>query len=269
MIKLLSTDFDGTLVNHFEAPAVVPELFEMLVHLQRLGVRWAVNTGRTLDHILEGLDEFNFPTEPDYVLTSERDIFHREPGGQWVDYGDWNRRCARAHDELFAQARPILDEIVAFVQTQTQAKLIDDAMGMGLIASDEPEMDRVVKFLDGMRERLPAFSYQRNTVYLRFCHADYSKGAALGELARLLELSRDEICAAGDHHNDIAMLDGTVARWVACPSNSADEVKATVRNAGGYVARGACGAGVVEALIYFGDGCQLIPLKQRFRAFAG
>ena len=55
MIKLLSTDFDGTLVNHFVSPPVVPELFALLAKLRGEGVFWAVNTGRELSHIEEGL----------------------------------------------------------------------------------------------------------------------------------------------------------------------------------------------------------------------
>jgi hydroxymethylpyrimidine pyrophosphatase-like HAD family hydrolase len=91
-------------------------------------------------------------------------------------------------------------------------------------------------------------------VYLRFCHADYHKGAALAELGRLIEVPRENIFAAGDHHNDISMLDGRVAAMPACPANAIDEVKAAVRAAGGYVAQKQHGAGVYEALLHFLDG---------------
>ena len=251
MIKLLSTDFDGTLVSHDDDPPVVPELFEMLLALRAHGVRWAVNTGRTLDHIVDGLREFGFPLAPDFVLTNEREVFRPDETGRWVDYGDWNHRCALAHDELFAVAEPLIAEVWKFVKTETQGRAIDDASGMGVLASSNAEMDRIVAFCEQVRVRMPEFHYQRNTIYLRFCHVDYSKGTALAELARLLGIAHGEIFAAGDHHNDIAMLDGRFARWVACPGNSADEVKETVRAAGGYIARGTAGAGVVEALRFF------------------
>jgi hydroxymethylpyrimidine pyrophosphatase-like HAD family hydrolase len=88
-------------------------------------------------------------------------------------------------------------------------------------------------------------------VYLRFCHADYHKGAALAELSRLLEIPREQIFAAGDHHNDLSMLDGRYAEFPACPANAIPEVKQAVRNAGGYVADRECGAGVYDALLYF------------------
>ena len=112
-------------------------------------------------------------------------------------------------------------------------------------------MNRVTEFIEQARTKQPKFNYQRNTVYLRFCHADYHKGAALAELARLIDISRDNIFAAGDHHNDISMLDGKVAAMPACPANAIDEVKGAVRNAGGYVAKSEHGAGVHEALRYF------------------
>ena len=134
----------------------------------------------------------------------------------------------------------------------TTVVVLSLAVGIGAVTATTGDMDRLCHFLDELRARLPVSSYQRNTIYIRFCHEAYSKGTALGELARLLAIPRDAIFAAGDHHNDIPMLDGSFAKWVACPSNSCEEVKLTVRTAGGYLAKGAASAGVVEALQHFG-----------------
>ncbi len=112
-------------------------------------------------------------------------------------------------------------------------------------------MKRITKFIEKARTKQPKFHYQRNTVYLRFCHADYHKGAALAELARLIDIPRQNIFAAGDHHNDISMLDGKVAAMPACPANAIAQVQDAVRNAGGYVAKSEHGAGVHEALRHF------------------
>lgn len=253
MIKLLSTDFDGTLVNHDYQPPVSPALMETLAELKARGVLWAVNTGRELHHIVEGLVEFSFPVEPDYVLTAEREVFHRGPDGSWQDYGDWNRRCLQAHNELFSVAGQLLKDIEAFSKRLSGADFI--RMGgnlVGVVTRTEEDMDQLCVFLDKERMRVPRFFYMRNTIYLRFCHEDYSKGTALGELARLLDLKPEDIFATGDHFNDIPMLDGRYAKWVACPGNAVEPVRAVVRAAGGYLAERPCGDGVVEALQYFG-----------------
>ena len=112
-------------------------------------------------------------------------------------------------------------------------------------------MDRVTAFIDQAKAHEPKFHYQRNTIYLRFCHADYHKGAALKELSRLTRIDRESIFAAGDHHNDLPMLDGRYAAFPACPANAITPVKDAVRGAGGCVAKKEFGAGVHEALQYF------------------
>jgi len=253
MIKLLSTDFDGTLVDHMASPAVPPELFEALSELGRRGALWAVNTGRELDHIVEGLREFDFPVEPDFVLTAEREVFHRGATGIWQDYGDWNTRCLRDHDELFGNARALLTDIQAYLAAHVKAHAIFEGERMvGLATETDEQMDRVCEFLERERVRVPGFQFMRNTIYVRFCHEAYSKGTALGELARLTGIPAEYVFAVGDHYNDIPMLDGHHARYVACPANAVEAVKATVRRAGGYVASTTCGHGTLAALRHFG-----------------
>jgi HAD superfamily hydrolase (TIGR01484 family) len=250
-IQLISTDFDGTLVSHASDPVFDRDCMELIRELQSGGAIWAINTGRSVGLLEEGLEDFAFPVLPDFFLTSERDVFRPTERG-WEPYGDWNARCAQAHAELYDSASSVLAEVVDFVSRQTRARVIYEADApAGLIATSEDEMDRLTKFIDQAKANDPKFHYQRNTIYLRFCHADYHKGAALAELSRLTEIPREAIFAAGDHHNDISMLDGRYAAFPSCPANAIDAVKAAVQNAGGRVAEKEFGAGVHEALQHF------------------
>ena len=252
-IKLLSIDFDGTLVSRVSEPVLDAQCMELIRELQNIGALWAINTGRSVDLLESGLADFAFPIRPDFILTTERDVFRLgQNGDKWEPFGDWNERCARDHTELFSSADSVLAEVVDFVSRKTKARLIYNSAGLeGLAAESEEEMDRITEFIREARARHPKLDYQRNGIYLRFCHADYHKGAALGELARLLEISRENIFAAGDHHNDISMLDGKVAGMPSCPANAIPEVQEAVRNACGYVAQKDHGAGVHEALSHF------------------
>jgi HAD superfamily hydrolase (TIGR01484 family) len=255
-IRLLSTDFDGTLVAHGSDPVLDRGCMEHIERLQAAGVLWAINTGRSVDLLESGLSDLEFPIHPDFILTSERDIFRPGPNGgaRWEPFGDWNERVAKKHAELFHSAEAVLAEVVDFVTRKTKARLLYHSAGLeGLVAENEEELDRVTEFIDRARAKQPKFHYQRNTVYLRFCHADYHKGAALAELSRLLDIPRDEIFSAGDHHNDISMLDGRFAAYPACPANAIPEVKAAVKSADGYIADQNHGAGVHEALVHFAN----------------
>jgi hydroxymethylpyrimidine pyrophosphatase-like HAD family hydrolase len=144
---------------------------------------------------------------------------------------------------------------VDFATNQTKARLIYNSEGLeGLAAESEEELDRITDFIRQARAGHPKLDYQRNGIYLRFCHADYHKGATLAELARLLDVARENIFAAGDHHNDVSMLDGRFAAMPSCPGNAIPEVQNAVSNAGGYIAQKNHGAGVHEALLHFTNG---------------
>jgi HAD superfamily hydrolase (TIGR01484 family) len=254
-IKLLSIDFDGTIVSRVSEPVLDRECMELIRNLQSSGAVWTINTGRSVDLLESGMTDFEFPIRPDFILTTEREVFRPGTNGEkWEPFGDWNERCARDHAELFSSAQSILAEVVDFVTQKTKAQLLYHTQGLeGLRAETEEEMDRIVEFIKRARGDERKFNYQRNTIYLRFCHADYHKGAVLAELARLINVPRKNIFAAGDHHNDISMLNGEVAGMPSCPANAIEEVKTAVRNAGGYVAKRHHGAGVREALEYFLD----------------
>ncbi|MEO8045328.1 MAG: HAD-IIB family hydrolase [Spartobacteria bacterium] len=250
-IQLISTDFDGTLVSHASDPVFDLDCMEQIRELQSAGAIWAINTGRSVGLLEEGLEDFAFPLQPDFILTSERDVFRPTERG-WEPFGDWNERCAQAHAELYVTASSVLAEVVDFVTHQTKARVVYEANApAGLIATNEEEMDRLIEFIDQAKIHEPKFNYQRNTIYLRFCHADYHKGAALAELSRLTTIPHANIFAAGDHHNDLSMLDGRYAALPACPANAIAEVKEAVRRASGWVAEKEFGAGVHEALCHF------------------
>src|SRR3954453_12285341 len=145
-IRLLSTDFDGTLVAHGADPVLDESCMAAIEPLQEQGVLWAINTGRSVDLLESGLADFDFPVHPDFILTSERDIFRPAPnGGRWEPYGDWNTRVARDHAELFASASSVLAEVIDFVNHKTRARVIYERHGPeGLVAQDEAEMERII-----------------------------------------------------------------------------------------------------------------------------
>lgn len=246
-IRLLSTDFDGTLIAHPSDGKCVPEFAEVLTSLKSDGGIWAVNTGRSLAHAIEGIALFDAPVRPDFLLTNEREIFAWEKG-EWVGHAEWNSTCYQRHDELFEVITPILDSVRRHTDASKHVTLIhEDGRPVGVVTTTEEAMDDFTAFLEAEARGFSDFSYQRNTVYLRFCHRDYHKGSSLGELAAVLKFDRSEVCAAGDHFNDLPMLDGTYSAYSCCPSNAIPEVKAVVAQVGGYVASQPAGRGIAEA----------------------
>ncbi len=251
-IGLLSTDFDGTLIGHSPDMRTATSLAQSLTHLRELGAIWAVNTGRQLWFALEGLKKAGLPHDPDYVLTSERDIFHRKGEGDWEAFGDWNARTEDRTMDLFGRARHVLVAIEEMVVREDGIELLyENNRPAGIMTVDVPTMERAARLIRQLASDVPEFSFNRNEVWLRFAHREIHKGSALGELARLLAISRDDVLAVGDHYNDIPMLDGSAAAMVACPANAVDEVKDVVRKAGGFISAHPWSEGVADAIRHF------------------
>jgi hydroxymethylpyrimidine pyrophosphatase-like HAD family hydrolase len=250
-LRLLSLDFDGTLIGPWNGtePEIAPELIAGLLRLRGRGVIIALNTGRTLALVEQALRFF--PVVPDYALTTEREVY-RLVNGTWADVGPWNHRCHDAHRSLFSTAAPLLNDIRAYVENDTEARLHhEENVLVGVVAKTEAEMDGIQGFIRERQGLFPSFSTQRNSVYLRFCHADYDKGSVLRELQRVLGIEAAETFVAGDNFNDLPMLNRACAHWLACPGNSVPEVKNTVALAQGFVAATPHGHGVIEALNRF------------------
>ena len=141
-IRLLSVDFDGTLVRNWAPPPYPKQLVEVLNQLRRNGVLLAVNTGRTIRLVEEALGITGFPVRPDFALTSEREVF-RWNGSRWEDFGGWNSRCRQEHDTLLV--REIVDVFVA--QNSLEADCVESHIlyigHVGLIGLGVPAHEHV------------------------------------------------------------------------------------------------------------------------------
>src|ERR1043166_6341264 len=111
-IKLISTDFDGTLFAEFENPPIPEKLQALIADLQSRGVKWAINTGRDMSSLMESLARARIEVQPDYLVLVEREI-HVHDGVRYRGLEEWNSACVRAHEELFVRVRrdlPMLTE---------------------------------------------------------------------------------------------------------------------------------------------------------------
>jgi len=250
-IKLISTDFDGTLFAEFENPPIPDVLQRTIADLQAKGAKWAINTGRDMSSLMESLGRAEIRIEPDYLVLVEREIYtHHE--SVYIGFEDWNSECTRAHAELFARVREDVPRLVAWVNERYHARMYEDAFSpFCLIAGTNDEADVIHEFLKEYALGIENLAVVRNDIYARFSHSAYNKGTALAELTRRLGLRKEEVFVAGDHLNDLPMLSRKYARWIAAPANAVEEVKLRVQNECGYLSQLPHGWGVAEAIKYY------------------
>ena len=252
---LLCFDFDGTLVLPDADPMFHPGLGQMIKQLRSQGAAWVVNTGRSLGQTVQGLAQYGLFMEPDYLIVRECDVYRPGLFSRWTHFGPWNKQARRAHERFVKDHSHFFDATRRFIESSGQAELISGDDGdLGIVAASNEEMDRICLWIDEQQRVNPDIGYQRNTIYLRFSHARYSKGTALGELCRLLNLRAEHVFAAGDNFNDLSMLHPAFASKIACPSNALDPIKQTVQSHGGFVASRPASEGMMEALAHFFSG---------------
>ncbi len=250
-IKLLSTDFDGTLFAEFENPPIPHTLQRLLRELQESGAKWVINTGREMSSLMEALARAGIEVEPDYLVLVEREI-HLHHEAQYVALEPWNSRCSQMHSQLFAVVRSDLPRLISWIESRFHTRIYEDPYSpLCLIASSLTEMDCIHDYLEEYSRTVAGLSVVRNDVYARFCHQDFNKGTALAELTQRLGLEPSQVFAIGDHLNDLPMLSRRFAHCLAAPGNAVPAVQARIREQGGYLSPRPHGHGVADAIKHY------------------
>ena len=250
---VLSFDFDGTLHDPAQSPPVADAFFEKITALRANDAAvWGINTGRSMEHVIEGLIESRFPFAPDWVVARERELWFPNAVGRWVGDEQWNKKCEKDHKKFFRKIRRLMKAIRAEVEEHTGAQWIEqEGEPAGLIARTEEEMEWIIGRVRELAAVEPLLNWQRNTIYLRFGHRNYQKGSSLVRVAEGYGLTAADCFAIGDSHNDFEMLSPAAAARIACPANAVPEIRAHVEAVEGYVCRQSHSEACVEALERF------------------
>ncbi len=253
---ILSFDFDGTLHCAADFPPVPVGFFRLIQRLrEEQGVVWGINTGRSMPQMVEGFIESQFPFLPDWVVAREREVYFPNNFGRWLPEVKWNQRCEKEIHALFKHSRKLLVHLRREIEQHTGAQWIEfEGEPAGIISQTEEEMEWIIDHIGPIVGAEPHFSWQRNSIYLRFGHRDFQKGSSLCHLAEHYQLPVARRFAIGDSHNDIEMLDPANAGMTACPANAVTAIKEKVTSTGGLVTQAAHGYGAIEALKHYFTG---------------
>ena len=247
-IRIISTDFDGTFHSDFEDPPIPRTLQELIGMLQSKGAIWVINTGREFHSLMETLESCQISIQPDYLVTVEREI-HVRNGSGYLPMEDWNRACQTANQRLFDSVISKIPEVTADLANRYAARIYEDAFSpLCFIAESNVDADGICLYLEEYFGSEPDLAVVRNDIYGRLSHSGFNKGSALSEIGRRLGIGPEYTAAAGDHMNDLPMLEHARARWLIAPGNAVEVVKEMVRNQEGFVSAEHCGNGVAAGL---------------------
>ncbi len=242
---LIALDYDGTLRSR-SGLAISTDFQDLMERWRPLGLRWGINTGRSLEDLLEEI----LPVLrhlPDFICTAERYVY-------LADAATLELCPAREHN-----ARSRDDNRASFLRHEAQmrqayqalqAEFPDVAMRLvteddfSIVTENDEQMERLMPSLRALALQLDGMCYQRAGRYLRFSDARYDKGTALAYVARGWKVAPEDLVIMGDGHNDLAAFAAHPGAFHAAPALAHPEVHEFLRSTGGHVSTG----GVMEAL---------------------
>ncbi len=237
---LVALDYDGTLRCETGVP-VPPSFFELMRQWRPCGVRWGINTGRSMPYLLGELlpllRQFCHGGLPDFLCTCERYVHMADATGRLRAARLHNRRCLADNLALRKACLPAVQEALSRLRRERPELIWEYAADdpLSVEAADADTMEEMLPALRRLEAALPGAAMQRAGRYLRFSDARYSKGSTLSYLARAWKLSGEQLFIMGDGHNDLGAFRLFPSAFCAAPAGAHPEVLAYLKERGGYV----------------------------------
>lgn len=234
-MKVLASDFDGTLFFKDETPTIRKKDIEAIKKFQAAGNKFGICTGRHLRGILDVTKnkiDFDF-----YILNSGCIILDHDCNPiyeRWIDYSDAIQVFEKYPDEsitvvgknqyIYAYKMNslwksnMLKEIESFDQIDDQ-----QIIGFSLHVDSEQKARKITHDINIMD--LPIIAYQ-NRSDVDCIYRECSKGTGIDKIKEYYVVEDQEMCCIGDNYNDIPMLEASPNSFTF--NNSPEELRKIV-----------------------------------------
>ncbi len=243
---LLSFDYDETLRTNDPEHPVPPAFFELMRSWRSMGIRWGINTGRSLPYLCGELLPCS-PFLPDFICTCERFAYVAQADGALSPLSGHNALCHQHNMEVRERICPGFHAQLDALRVQCPHLewiiAVEDPLSVE--AADSATMDAIMAYLGPYIDTLEGVAAQRAGRYMRLADSRYCKGSALQVVAREWQVPSARWVMLGDGHNDLHAFRLFPQAFCAAPATAHPDVLAYLRAHGGYVSPA---SGVLEIL---------------------
>lgn len=243
---IISLDYDDTLRSPLPGQPVPKVFFDLMAEWHPLGVRWGINTGRSLPYLCQELLPCA-PFLPDFICTCERFAYVADGNGQLSPLRAYNARChednLRVRERVLPSWKRQLDKLRTQCPELKWVVAADDPLS--LEAEDSSTMDVIATFLSPFVSGQEGIAVQRAGRYMRLADSRYCKGTVLHTIAQLWKVPPTRWAMIGDGHNDLHAFKLFPQAFCAAPSTAHPDVTVYLKEQGGYVSQT---PGVMEIL---------------------
>lgn len=246
-LRLLATDFDGTLYQYGRSSECCPEFAALLARLRAGGAAWVVCSGRPLSSLGKATRQLTHAGVSPDMIVARHGWTYEQRGGLWrLQVGltlriQWlTRRRAR---ELERMLRNLSAQLVADYPS-CQVTVISPRHYRLRLTSPQEADGAILAAAAWCTDPCVRFAVWQREIEIRAVPC--AKAVAVRQVARRRGVTAAETLAIGDGRSDLGMLAPTVAAMTGCPLNASREVVQTVLDAGGHVAGAESMKGTLE-----------------------
>lgn len=241
---LIALDYDGTL--HRPGSGIEPGFFAYMKTLRPYGVRWGVNTGRSLQKIAPELDRFE--AMPDFICTCERYAYLAGADGRLSPAGVHNAEGHSANAKLREQTLPAWLRMLCRLRLEQPALVWNLAATdpLSIEADDDETMDAILPYLTPFADG--SATLQRAGRFVRLCDARFNKGSTLRHILLQWGVSAGRLFLMGDGHNDLDAFRHFPHAFCAVPADAHPDILGWMREHGGFISPE---TGVMRALTFW------------------
>jgi HAD superfamily hydrolase (TIGR01484 family) len=263
-VKVIATDLDGTLITAEDEQDLYDEFRDLINEFRReQNSVWVICTGRDMKHYRRVfLLMEHYGIMPDFVILKHAYIYS-VVRGRYVPHTMWNfqiRKLIKSHQRSIGKTLRSWHAIVNDRYDRVRTIALDhERLCMRFRdAVDSSSAAKVLRAQAKGNTLLNVFEYH-GEVDVRVVPS--TKGQAMIQLAGHLGLSSASTLTIGDGHNDLALMEPSVAHLTGCPTNAKEEIVERVHDLNGHVAREAGLRGVIEILKAYRAGtvCSDLP----------
>jgi HAD superfamily hydrolase (TIGR01484 family) len=270
-IRLIATDLDGTLVGPTDEHASYAPLREALNKLKdQHGTVWSVSTGRSIRSFRDVFQPMvSAGLQPDFVIVKHAYIYGLSRFG-YAPHFWWNlqtrhlvwrnrlrsrralKHCHKIIASRFRHVRTTRREPDRISLHFRDPESTGSAADLLRASAESPEHMQVFEYLLDLDMQLIPFT----------------KGLALVELAKQLNIPHENVLAIGDGHNDLSMLVPEVAGMTGCPANAKAEVMELVHNHAGHISSLPILGGTIDSIAAHASGAACSDLPSNWEELA-
>lgn len=256
-IRLIATDLDGTIIGNGDEFPVYEQFRDKIDQIRNENdAIWAICTGRNLKSFRIFFDSMRLMgIVPDFVIIKHAYIYGLSSVG-YVPHVVWNLQMRFVkwlqRIRVASAIRGWHTMVAGSTRGVTTIVRSSDRLCMRFNSAET-----AATAANMIRDRVKNYKYVRVFPYVKEVDVrcvPFTKGLSLSELTRHLGMTAENVLAIGDGHNDISMLEPSVARQTGCPANAQPEVVSAVHTFGGHIASKPSLSGVMEILNAYETG---------------